>query len=159
MVVFQNPIINIDKSMLNCTFMFNDRSVFQETNLNLRDVPHNIKDRFIRDYFSSKRSKVFLPIIYVIRDKDNSSPVDKEELPHNTSGALPQECDVKPPQPQSMGRRGSDSQLLSSTRRESDTTTAQPQSLTTISSKHKRHHDYETLQDLIMYVCFIRILY
>ena len=118
----------------------------------MNDVPHNIKDPFIRDYFSSKRSKVFLPIIYVKRDKDNSSPVNKEEPAHDTSGASPQESDVKPPQLQSRSRRESETQAQS---RESDTTTAQPQNLTTTSSKHVPHHDYETIQDWIMYVTII----
>lgn len=130
-------------------FVFNDKSVFQEIRLNLSDVPHNIKDPCIRDYFSSKRSKVFLPIIYVKRDKNNSSP---EEPAHDTSGASPQESDVKPPQPQSMSRRESDTQLQSLTNRESDTATAQPQSLT---SKRKHQHHYDTLQDLIMYVTHV----
>ena len=118
----------------------------------MSNVPHNIKDPFIRDYFYSKGSKVFLPIIYVKRDKDNSSAVNKEEPAHDTLGASPQESDVKLPQLQSMNRRKGETPPLSLTKRESDTTTAQPQSLTTTSSKHKHHHDYEALQDLIMYV-------
>ena len=126
-------------------------------------MPHNIKDRFIRDYFSSKKSKVFLPITFVERDKDRSLLDDKEEPAHDSSGALPnspQESGTKAPQPQSIARGESDTQLRSLTRGENDTTTAQPRSLankTEIPSKRKAQdqHDYELLQDLIMYVTYV----
>ena len=46
-------------------------------------MPHSIKDQFIRDYFSSKSSKVFLPIYHVW--KDNKHMVDKEEPTHDSA--------------------------------------------------------------------------
>ena len=95
----------------------------------------------MRDYFASKKSKLFLPITSVYRDKSNSSIAQKPT--HDCSVDLsnsPQEGVVKHPQ-------DSDTQLQSLTRRESDTTTEVP-------SKHKGHHDYETLPDF-MYVVYI----
>ena len=52
-------------------------------------MPHNIKDRLIRCYFSSRKSKVFLPIGFVHKDDTNSRMVDKEDTPQDSSGSLP----------------------------------------------------------------------
>ena len=150
-------------------------SLTQEKHLNLNEIPRNIKDRCIRNYFSSKKSKVFLSIIYVLRDKSSGPLVGKEEPANDSSSAVQssQEGDARPVQSQSttkgeidtksaqlpgMTRINSGNELskLSIKEKDSDTTiTAQPQSLTKkdeVSSKRKASHGCEPVHDLIMYV-------
>ena len=52
-------------------------------------MPHhvNIKDHFIRDYFSSEKSKVFLPITFV--KKDENSKCMEGPAHADSSGFLP----------------------------------------------------------------------
>ena len=124
-------------------------------------MPHNIKDRYIRDYFSSKKSKVFLPITFVLRDTSNSNLADKQESIHGNSDASPTSPhtdDIQAPQPLSMIKRENDIEAIqpqSLTQGDTDTKTPQPQSLTNRNqppTKRKVEHNYDTLQDLIMYV-------